>query len=167
MSTAWEKRFTDFAGPGSHYPSQTVRIRENEGQAILAELQSLKWQTPGWHGNGRQLGYRICNATDTWTTALFFGAEIVGFYHGSYLWIAAPHRGIGLSTPLILSAASHRGGSCMPPGIVFQGYTANGLAAHRAAHSHAILTALAEGRPVPAAVLEELHAPEDSEIDMP
>jgi len=160
MNAIWKKSFTDFAGPGCEYPSETVRLGESEAKAILAELTTQLWQAPVWTGSGRQLGYRICNATTAWSTALFVDQQIVGFYHGSYLWIASAHRACGLSIPLILAAAGHRGGRCMPPDVVFQGYTAASLAAHRAAHCHAVLTALAEGQPVPAEVIAELHGAE-------
>ena len=52
-----------------------------------------------------------------------------------------------------------RGGTIMPPGVVLQGYTPAGLAAHRAAHTHAVLTALARGVEVPPAVRQELETP--------
>lgn len=160
MNAIWKKSFAEFAGPGCEYPSETVRLGASEAKAILAELPALHWLAPVWSGSGRQRGYRICNAAGTWSTALFVDEQIVGFYHGSYLWIASAHRATGLSIPLILAAAGHRGGRCMPPDVVFQGYTAASLAAHRAAHSHAVLTALAEGLPVPAEVLAELHREE-------
>lgn len=160
MNAIWKKSFTDFAGPGCQYPSETMRLDESEASSILADLPTQQWQAPVWTGSGKQLGYRICHAAKASSTALFAAEQIVGFYHGSYLWIASAHRTCGLSIPLILAAASQRGGICMPPGVVFQGYTAISLAAHRAAHRHAIRQALAEGLPVPPAVLAEQHSTE-------
>lgn len=146
MSAVWKKSFIAFVGPGYAKPSEQMQVDDSEASAILAALHAQIWLEAAWTGSGRQLGYRICNARREWTSALFHGDRIVGFYHGSYLWIAAPHRAQGLSTPLILAAADHRGGSCMPPGVGYQGYTAIGLAAHRAAYRHAIQQAQRTGR---------------------
>lgn len=158
MSTVWEKSFAAFAGPGIDYPSETVRLGNEEAARLLIKVQTLTWQTPSWTGGGRHLGYHICNASQACSTALFAGEKIVGFYHGSYLWLASAQRGTGLSTPLILVAAEQRDGSSMPPGVMYQGYTLTSLAAHRAAYCHAVLTALAEGLPVPANVLAALRS---------
>lgn len=131
-----------------------MRVDDDEAAELLERLAGLDWLPPS-----TVLGrYAIRQATTGYSTALFRDSGIVGFYHGSYLWIAAPHRGAGLSTPLILAAAEQRGGGCLPPGVVQQGYSRAGLAAHRAAHASAIRTALAQGWPVPAAVRAELSA---------
>lgn len=154
----WQRTFRAFAGPGIDRPSDMMRVSEREAAGRLAELAALAWREPIPAGSGRHAVYALRNAADSWCTTLFQGDSMVGFYAGSYLWIAPAHRGLGLSTPLILAAADHRGGGTLPPGVVFQGYTAGGVAAHRSAHRHAVLTALAEGLPVPPPVLAEIRA---------
>lgn len=151
--TPWQRTFEAFAGRGIHHPSDTMRVGESEARTLLADLAALEWAAPACAG----AGYLVRNATRSWSTALFQAGKVVGFYAGSSLWIAPAHRGRGMSSPLILAAATHRGGTVLPPGVVFQGYTAAGLAAHRAAHRLAVLTALAGGLPVPEAVLAELR----------
>lgn len=146
-----------FAGPGIAHPSDSLRVGEDEAASILANLATSEWSPPVHIGTCRHAGYRIHHARDACITALFSAAGIVGFYAGSYLWIARQHRGRGLSTPLILAAAEQRGGTIMPPGVVLQGYTTVGLAAHRAAHTHAVLTALASGVELLPEVLQELE----------
>lgn len=128
-----------------------MRVSDDEAASLLAGLAGLAWQAP-LTDLGR---YTICQATTSYSSALFRDGRIVGFYHGSYLWIGAHHRGAGLSTPLILAAAQQRGGGCLPPGVVQQGYSRAGLAAHRAAHHSAIKSAQALGLAVPPAVLTE------------
>lgn len=128
-----------------------MRVSDDEAASLLAGLAGLAWQAP-LTAPGR---YTICQATTGYSSALFRDGHIVGFYHGSYLWIGAHHRGAGLSTPLILAAAQQRGGGCLPPGVVQQGYSRAGLAAHRAAHHSAIKAAQALGLAVPPAVLTE------------
>lgn len=155
----WQRTFEAFAGHGIHRPSHMMRVTESEARTILAGLDALYWLAPAYVGAEQHAGYSVCNAADTWSTALFHAGAIVGFYAGSSLWIAKAHRGRGLSTPLILTAAAQRGGTVLPPGVVFQGYTPASIIAHRSAHSHAVLTAAAAGLPVPAAVLEEMHRP--------
>lgn len=154
---SWQRTFEAFAGPGIHRPSNMMRVTESEARTILANLADMQWQPPAYVGAGRHAGYIVCNATETWTTALFHHGDIVGVYAASSLWIARPHRGCGLSTPLILAAADHRGGSILPPGVIFQGYTPTGVLAHRSAHSHAVVTAVAAGQAVPAEVLDEMN----------
>lgn len=153
----WQRTFEDFAGSGIDNPSEMMAVSSGEAATILAELADEEWLPPAHAGEGRNAGYTVCNAAHSWDTALFHAGRIVGFYAGSVLWIAKAHRGLGLDVPLILAAADHRGGSVLPPGVVFQGYKAAAINAHRAAHRHAIATALAKGLPVPAAVLEELR----------
>ncbi len=153
---SWQRSFLSFAGPGIHQPSDMMRVGESEALGILADLGVLNWQAPVYEGSGRHVGYRICNACAACCTALFFYDQLVGFYAGSSLWIAREHRRQGLSTPLILAAAVQRGGAILPPGVVVQGYTGAGLLAHRSAHSHAVLTAVAEGLPVPVEILAEI-----------
>ena len=131
-----------------------MRVTDSDAADLLEQLAGLAWQAPQ-PAAGR---YTIRQATGVCSTALCLGERIVGFYHGSYLWIGANHRRAGLSIPLILAAAQQRGGGCLPPGVVQQGYSRAGLAAHRAAHASAIRTALAAGHPVPPAVLAELSA---------
>ena len=158
----WQRTFAAFAGRGILRPSDMMRVTESEARSLRAGLAALDWLAPVYAGVGRHAGYTVRNAAKTktypYSTALFHGGAIVGFYAGSSLWIARAHRSLGLSTPLILAAAGQRGGSILPPGIVLQGYTPAGVVAHRAAHRHAVLTALAERRAVPAAVLAELDA---------
>lgn len=151
----WQRTFEAFAGPGIYKPSDMMRVSDAEAQVLLPGLRLLPWQEPAYRGTGRHGGYSIRNTDDAWATALFHGSEMVGFYAGSSLWISQAHRGLGLSTPLIVEAACRRGGTTLPAGVVFQGYTPVGVIAHRAAHRHAVLTALAQGLPVPAAVREE------------
>lgn len=157
MKAIWQRSFAAFAGPGIDQPSAMMRVSDSEAHLLLADLATFDWLAPAFAGTGRHLGYRICNATNAWCTAIFHAEEIVGFYCASYLWIAPGHRHSGLSTPLILAAAEQRGGCILPPGVVHQGYTAIGIEAHRKAHRQAVLLALADGRPVPAAVLDELQ----------
>lgn len=159
MTAPWQRSFPAFAGPGIAHPSNSLRVSDGEAASILAKLATSAWSAPVHIGAGRHAGYTIRHAREASTTALFSAERIVGFYAGSYLWIAGKHRGIGLSTPLILAAAEQRGGTIMPPGVVLQGYTPAGLAAHRAAHTHAVLTALARGVEVPPAVRQELETP--------
>jgi len=151
---AWQRSFIAFAGAGIRHPSELMRVSDDEAASLLARLAGLAWQAP-LTNLGR---YTICQATTGYSSALFRDGRIVGFYHGSYLWIGARQRGAGLSIPLILAAAEQRGGGCLPPGVVQQGYSRAGLAAHRAAHRSAIRMALAQGRAVPPAVLAELSA---------
>lgn len=155
--TSWQRTFEAFAGPGIHRPSDMMRVTESEARTILEQLAALDWLPPVYVGAGRHAGYVVANATKGWTTALFRQGAVAGFYAGSSLWIARAHRGRGLSTPLIVAAAEQRGGSILPPGVVFQGYTPAGVFAHRAAHCHAVLTAAAAGLPVPAEVLAEMQ----------
>lgn len=129
-----------------------MRVSDDEAASLLARLAGLAWQAP-LTDLGR---HTIRQATTGYSSALFRDGRIVGFYHGSYLWIAARQRGAGLSIPLILAAAEQRGGGCLPPGVVQQGYSRAGLAAHRAAHHSAIKSAKARGLAVPPAVLAEL-----------
>ncbi|HZX33412.1 MAG TPA: hypothetical protein VFF03_18830 [Rhodocyclaceae bacterium] len=153
----WQRTFESFAGPGIHNPSDMMKVSDSDARQILPELAAVKWQPPAYVGEGRHAGYSVCNAVDAWATVLFHAGRVAGFYVGSSLWIAKPHRGKGLNVPLILVAARHRGGTVLPPGVVFQGYTAAGIAAHRSAHRHAVAVALAEGLPVPAEVLREIQ----------
>ncbi|TXG96700.1 MAG: hypothetical protein E6R09_13750 [Rhodocyclaceae bacterium] len=148
MTAPWQKTFRAFAGPGIDHPSTAMRVDDDEAAAILADLGRLDWSAPVHVGSGRHAGYAIHHAREASVTALFGADGIVGFYAGSYLWIAREHRGLGLSTPLILAAAEQRGGSVLPPGVVVQGYTPAGLAAHRTAYDHAVLTAIAASQPV-------------------
>ncbi len=156
MTPIWQRNFRTFVGPGLHFPSETMRVGDDEAALVLERLKGGRWSAPVVSGHGRHAGYSIRHADSGWNTALFADDTPVGFYADSYLWIAPPHRGKGLSTPLIVAAAEQRGGCVMPPGVAFQGYTRRGLAAHRSAHAQAVLTALAEGLSVPQAVLDEL-----------
>jgi len=133
MTNPSPKTFRAFAGPGIDHPSATLRVDDDEAAAILGDLDGVEWSAPVYVGSGRHAGYVIHHAHQKSVTALFAADGIVGFYAGSYLWIAPEHRGRGLSTPLILAAAARRGGTVLPPGIVVQGYSPAGLAAHRAA----------------------------------
>lgn len=146
MTALWQKTFRAFAGPGIDHPSDSMRVSDDDAAARLAEFGRLEWSAPVYVG----AGYTIHHARGAFITALFDADGIVGFYAGSYLWIARDRRGAGLSTPLILAAAEQRGGSVLPPGVVVQGYTRAGLVAHRTAHRHAVMTAIAAGLPVPA-----------------
>lgn len=132
MTSPRPKTFRAFAGPGIDHPSTAMRVDDDEAAAILADLSQADWSAPIHVDSGRA-GYVIHHARQGCVTALFGADSIVGFYAGSYLWIAREHRGLGLSTPLILAAAEQRGGTVLPPGVVLQGYTPAGLAAHRAA----------------------------------
>lgn len=155
MTAPWQRTFAEFVGPGRHHPSVTLRVDEDEARTILARLAGATWGEPVHVGAGRHQGYAIRHAVDDTVTGLFLDDALVGFYAGSYLWIARPHRGRGLSLPLIVAAAEARDGTVLPPGIALQGFTPLSLAAHRAAHTHAVLTAVAQGKPVPSAVLAE------------
>lgn len=135
-----------------------MRVSDDEAAARLADFGRLEWSAPVYVGAGRHAGYAIHHARDACVTALFDADGVVGFYAGSYLWIAGDHRGAGLSTPLILAAAEHRGGSVLPPGVVVQGYSRAGLVAHRTAHRHAVTTAIAAGLPVAADVRQDYPA---------
>lgn len=169
MTAPWQKTFRAFAGPGIDHPSDSMRVSDDEAAARLADFRRLEWSAPVYVGAGRHAGYTIHLACDACITALFGSDGIVGFYAGSYLWLAREHRGIGLSTPLILAVAEQRGGTVLPPGVVVQGYSRAGLVAHRTAHRHAVTTAIAAGLPVPAPVLAGMkhhshagrHAPAD------
>ncbi|NTV71175.1 MAG: hypothetical protein HGA71_13655 [Azonexaceae bacterium] len=141
MTAPWQRSFLEFAGPGIDRPSDTLRVTEDEAADILAKLAIQAWSAQLPAGSLQNSGYTIRHTRAGFNTALFRVGRIVGFYAGSYLWIAAEYRGKGLSTPLILAAAEQRGGSIMPPGVILQGYTPAGLAAHRKAHRQAILEA--------------------------
>jgi len=158
MTALWQKTFRAFAGPGIDHPSDSMRVSDDEAAARLADFGRLEWSAPVYVGAGRHAGYAIHHAREACITALFDADGIVGFYAGSYLWIAGDHRGAGLSTPLILAAAEHRGGSVLPPGVVVQGYSRAGLVAHRTAHRHAVTTAIAAGLPVAADVRQDYPA---------
>src|SRR5574343_266853 len=155
MTNPWQRTFRAFAGPGIAHPSDSMRICEAEAAAILADLAACDWLPPLEIGSGEHAGYAIHHARQASATAIFDADGIVGFYAGSYLWIARQHRGIGLSTPLILAAAQQRGGSVLAPGVTVQGYTRIGMLAHRKAHHHAVTTAIAAGLSVPGPVLAE------------
>lgn len=154
--TPWQRTFAQFAGPGIAHPSSSLRVDDDEAAAVVDRLATGRWGLPLWEGAGRRAGYRVLPAEESGTVGLFQGTAMVGFYAGGYLWIAPSHRRRGLSTPLILGAAQQRGGGILPPGVVLVGYTPASLAAHRAAHVEAVLTALASGLPVPVAVRAEL-----------
>lgn len=159
MTAPWQNTFRAFAGPGIDHPSSAMRVDDDEAAAILADLAMVGWSAPAHVGSGGHAGYAIHHARQECVTALFGDDGIVGFYAGSYLWIAREHRGLGLSTPLILAAAGQRGGRVLPPGVVVQGYTRAGLIAHRKAHHHAVMAATAAGLPVPATVLAGVKFP--------
>lgn len=158
MTSPWQRTFPAFAGPGIAHPSDTLRVGDGEAAVIIAGLATKSWAAPVYFGGGRHREYTIAHAHEGCVTALFGADGIIGFYASSYLWIAMEHRGMGLSTPLILAAATQRGGTVIPPGVVLQGYTPAGLAAHRSAHRHAVLDALARGCKLPPAVRRELEA---------
>lgn len=158
MSNVWEKKFAEFAGPGIHHPSAAMRVDDDEAAQIVADLaarEDVPTILRPVVGNAR---YAVGHVAGAPHTLLLTDKRIVGFYVGSYLWIAKAHRGHGLSTPLILAAAQHRAGRALPPGVVFQGYTVAGLAAHRSAHACAVGAAIAAGLPVPAPVVAEWQA---------
>lgn len=155
MTAPWQNTFLAFAGPGIAHPSDTLRVSESEAAEIIAELATSAWAPPLQVGAEHHRQYTIAHAQAGCITALFGADGIVGFYAGSYLWIAPAHRRRGLSTPLILAAAEQRGGTVVPPGVVAQGFSPAGLIAHRSAHLHAVLTAIAAGWPVPPAVIAE------------
>jgi hypothetical protein len=134
-----------------------MRVSAREAAAIRAELVGQKWLPPVYFGEDRHAGYSVCNSADSWSSALFQDGTVVGFYAGSVLWIAKAHRKLWLHVPLILAAAEHRGGTVLPPGVVSQGYTAAGVDAHRAAHRHAVTTALTQGLHVPSYVLDDIR----------
>ena len=158
MTAPWQRTFAAFAGPGIAHPSDALRVTDDEAAALLADIAGRPWLPAVHVGSGRHRGYAIRHTPDYGVTALFCEDAIVGFYAGSYLWIDRHHRGRGLSTPLILAAAAVRDGTVLPPGVVVQGFSPVGLAAHRAAHQHAVLTAIAKGQAVPEAVRAELAA---------
>lgn len=156
MNHVWERTFASFAGPGIYFPAEMMRITESEAKAIVAGLTEIKYLEGQPADSANPCRFSIGNAAEAWTTLLVHGDAIIGFYSGSYLWINKSYRGLGLSTALILTAARHRGGKALPPGVVSQGYTAAGLAAHRAAYRQSVLTAQAEGLPVPAEIVAAL-----------
>jgi len=153
MKNVWERTFASFAGPGIYYPAEMMRITESEAQAILASLNEIEWLAEQPVDSANHCRFSIYNAAGNWTTVLVHGDAIIGFYSGSYLWINKAYRGMGLSIILIIKAACHRGGKALPPGVVSQGYTAAGLAAHRAAYRQSVLMAQAEGLQVPAEIV--------------
>ncbi|MDE2440913.1 MAG: hypothetical protein KGP14_07790 [Betaproteobacteria bacterium] len=155
MSSVWEKSFAEFAGPGIHHPSDSMRVDDDEAATIIANLTMRKDVPPILHPTGCHGAWTVGHIAGTAHTLLLADKRIAGFYVGSYLWIAQAHRGHGLSTPLILAATRQRAGRALPPGVVFQGYTGAGLAAHRSAHASAVGAAVAAGWPVPAPVLAE------------
>lgn len=138
MTAPRQISFLEFAGPGIDFPSDAMRVTDREAKDILAALAVQSWTPPQAVKSLADSGYSIRHASDTYDTALFGPDGMVGFYAGSYLWIAPEHRGKGLSIPLIVAAAEQRGGCIMPPGVVLQGYTPAGLAAHRKAHQLAM-----------------------------
>lgn len=156
MSSIWEKSFAEFAGPGIHHPSDSMRVDHDEAALIVADLAAREDVPTILCPIGRHRGYAVGHVAGAPHSLLLAEKRIVGFYAGSYLWIASAHRGHGLSIPLILAAAERRGGTVLPPGVVVQGFTRRGLRAHRAAHRQAVRSALAAGRPVPPAVIAEL-----------
>lgn len=155
MTAPWQNTFRAFAGPGIDHPSDTLRVSDSEAAALIAELASIAWAPARPVGAERHWQYTIADARTGCITALFGADGIVGFYAGSYLWIAPAQRRRGLSTPLILAAAAQRGGTVVPPGVIAQGFSPAGLVAHRAAHRQAVRTAIAAGWPVPPAVIAE------------
>lgn len=158
MTCIWERSFAEFAGPGIHHPSDTMRVDDDEAALIVAELAAREDVPTVLRPTDHNRGYAIGHVAGAPHTLLLADKRIVGFYVGSYLWIARSHRGHGLATPLILAAADRRGGTVLPPGVVVQGFTGRGLRAHRAAHRHAVRAAIAAGRPVPLRVIAEFEA---------
>jgi GNAT superfamily N-acetyltransferase len=158
MSNVWEMSFAEFAGPGIHHPSDSMRVDDDEAKLIVADLAVSEGVPTMLRPVGRQGRYVLGQVAGAAHTLLLADKRIVGFYAGSYLWIDRAHRGHGLSRPLILAAARHRAGRALPPGVVFQGYTGAGLAAHRSAHARAVGAAIAAGLPVPAPVQFEWQA---------
>ncbi|MCG2579066.1 hypothetical protein LZ012_18905 [Dechloromonas sp. XY25] len=161
MTSIWERSFAEFAGPGIHHPSDTMRVDDDEAATILADLAAREQVPTILRPIGCNRSYAVGHVAGTPHSLLLADKRIVGFYAGSYLWIARAHRGRGLSIPLILAAAEHRGGTVLPPGVVVQGFTRRGLRAHRAAHRLAVRSALAAGLPVPSSVIAELDGSTD------
>ncbi len=157
MTPIWTKTFAQFAGPGIRHPSDTMRVDDAEAATIVAELAAHGHVPTILRPTGRNRTYAVGHVAGAPHSLLLADKRIVGFYVGPYLWIAKEHRGHGLATPLILTAAESRGGTVLPPGVVVQGFTGRGLRAHRAAHRHAVRAALAAGQPVPSAVVAELE----------
>lgn len=155
MTSIWERSFADFAGPGIDHPSDSMRVDDDEAATIIANLAAREDVPTILRPTGCLRACTVGHIAGTTHTLLLADKRVIGFYVGSYLWIAKSHRGHGLSTPLILAAARHRAGRALPPDVVFQGYTAAGLAAHRSAHASAVRAAVAAGLPVPAPVLAE------------
>lgn len=135
-----QRTFEDFAGRGVRHPSDSMRVSDGEALLLLEGLADTRWGTPVWIGRHRHAGYSIRHAPE-FVTGLFAEGDLAGFYAGSYLWLDRRHRGRGLSVPLILAAAENRGGTVLPPGVVVQGYTAAGLAAHRSAYERSLQAA--------------------------
>lgn len=159
MNASWQKTFSEFAGSGIDYPSSMLRVSDAEAQEIVGRLALPASPELLYGGQGRHAGYRIVPAEEEGGVVLLKCSKVVGFYLEAYLWIAPHCRGLGLSTPLILAAAARRGGGMLMPGVVVIGYTPASIAAHRAAHSHAVLTALAHGLPVPPAIVAAVAGP--------
>lgn len=156
MYAPWQRTFRTFAGPGIDFPSDSMRITDDEAAAVLERLTQSTWSPELPSGAGCGTGFTLRHARRECVTALFARNDVAGFYAGSYLWIARAYRGHGLSVPLILAAAMRRRGTVLPPGVVVQGFTNAGLAAHRAAHRRAVHAALQAGQAVPSAVREEV-----------
>jgi GNAT superfamily N-acetyltransferase len=157
MIAPWQRTFRAFAGPGVAQPSDSLSVSADEAAAWLVDLADRSWSVSEAAGVGRLAAFTIRHTDDGQHTALFNNERMIGFYAASYLWIAPAWRGRGLSTPLILAAAKQRGGGIMPRGVVLQGYSHSGLAAHRAAHAWAVQAALTLGLPVPAEVRSEVE----------
>jgi hypothetical protein len=129
-----EAAYNAFLGHGCTMPSDAFAVTDEDAEEILELLREADPAAPVWEAGG----YSICTAEDSESSSvlLFYDREVVGFYEGSCLWIDAAHRGIGLSTPLILAAAIDRGGNqptVLPRDVEMHGYSVAGLAAHERA----------------------------------
>jgi hypothetical protein len=153
----WQMSFDDFTGPAVITEAAATEGRHPDYDDWLWPMAGDPdtLADPAWLNDE---GYRICLLIDCEPAGTFVlldsASSPCGFYYASGLWIDPDHRGKGLSTPLILTAAAFHGGSPTnnTEGL---GFSKAGYAAHRAAHRSAVMEAVAEGKDVPSQVRAE------------
>lgn len=62
MSSIWEKSFAEFAGPGIHHPSDSMRVDDDEAALIVADLAAREDVPTILSPIGRHRGYAVGHA---------------------------------------------------------------------------------------------------------
>jgi GNAT superfamily N-acetyltransferase len=124
-----------FLGAGGEMPAPVYAVSDDEAQDILDILRSVADRRPIWSSGVYTIA--VDDYSESSSLVLSHRDEIIGFYEGSCLWLDERHRGKGLSTPLILAAATERSRdsrpTVLPTDVDCHGYSPAGLAAHEKA----------------------------------